>query len=309
MKTTSLRSFATLASWRFNLFSSASTVIDRRYKLGERHSRSPRLRVSLRSVNLLRSLATLASWRFNLFPSASTVIDRRYKLGASRHPTFKIQHSKITILCILGVLAFQSFAAASTTWTGPTWNVSTVVPDNDDVGITDIRTISIPGLDEIENVTVNLHFTGGWNGDLYAYLLHDSGFSVLLNRPGRSLSALDGSATVGMAITFDDSAVSDIHTAIPMSGGSVSGTYQPDGRETDPYNTLNTDARTAMLADFIGLDPNGTWKLFVADQSAGEESTLQSWSLTITAVPEPSAVMLAALGLFPLFRRKRVCSH
>lgn len=257
-----------------------------------------------------------AALRFNLFSLASRADGDKWADRGGSRPTVSPRlgvsfHSNnpLRLLCVLCGFAVSSSVFASTTWTGPTWNVSTVIPDNDDVGITDIRTISIPGLDEIENVTVNLNFTGGWNGDIYAYLLHDSGFSVLLNRPGRSLGALDGSATVGMDITFDDSAVSDIHTALPMSGGAITGFYQPDGRETDPYNTLNTDARTAMLADFIGLDPNGTWKLFVADQSAGETSTLQSWSLTITAVPELSSVMLAALGLFPLFRRKRVCSH
>ena len=86
----------------------------------------------------------------------------------------------------------------------------------------------------------------------------DTGFAVLLNRPGRSLSTPDGSPTVGMNITFEDSAFSDIHTAIPMSGGSVSGTYQPDGRNIDPHDVLNTDARTAMLSSFNGLDGNGT---------------------------------------------------
>lgn len=195
--------------------------------------------------------------------------------------------------------------AASTTWNGPTWTVSTAIPDNDDVGFSDTRTISIPGITEIESVTVDLNFTGGWNGDLYAYLVHGSGFAVLLNRPGRSLTASDGSATAGMAITIADSATMDIHTAIPMSGGSVNGTYQPDGRITDPYNTLDTDARPAMLADFIDLDANGTWTLFVADQSAGGVSTLQSWNLTVTGVPEPGTALLAVLGLLPLLQRRR----
>jgi subtilisin-like proprotein convertase family protein len=208
------------------------------------------------------------------------------------------------LLGALCIVAVHSSCFAATTWS-QTWNVSTAIPDNDDVGFSDTRTINIPDITEIESVSVSLNFTGGWNGDLYAYLVHGDGFAVLLNRPGRSLTHTDGSATVGMDITFDDSAVSDIHTAIPMSGGSVSGTYQPDGRETDPYNTLNTDARTAMLADFIGLDPSGEWKLFVADQSPGEESTLQSWSLTITAVPEPSAALLGMLGALLLLWRRR----
>jgi subtilisin-like proprotein convertase family protein len=196
-------------------------------------------------------------------------------------------------------------AAASMTWVGPTWNVSTAIPDNDDVGLTDIRSISPAGITVIDSVTLTLNLTGGWNGDLYAYVVHGSGFSVLLNRAGRSVSHPDGSATVGMSITFDDSAVTDIHTAIPMSGGSVTGIYQPDGRTTDPYFTLNTAPRPAVLSTFTGLDPAGSWTLFIADQSPGAQSTLQSWSLTIQGIPEPSALLMAMLGCLPLLMRNR----
>jgi subtilisin-like proprotein convertase family protein len=222
----------------------------------------------------------------HLFSSASTVTGRRY--------------IQVFAYVILG-----SMAQASTIWNGTTWNVSTDIPDNDDVGITDTRTVSIVDITGIECVTVLLNVTGGWNGDLYAYLVHGSGFSVLLNRPGRSVTALDGSPTGGMAITFDDRAASDVHTAIPTSGGAVTGIYQPDGRITDPYFALDTDPRPAMLSNFIGLDPNGTWTLFVADQSAGQTSTLQSWSMTITGVPEPSAALLGGLGVLLLLRRRR----
>ena len=227
--------------------------------------------------------------KFSLLNLAAAVMDRRY--------------SSI-LLGVLGVLAVNSSSFAATIWNGPTWTVSTAIPDNDDVGFTDTRNVSIPGMTEIVSVTVNLNFSGGWNGDLYAYLVHGSGFSVLLNRPGRSTGAPDGSATVGMDITFDDGAFSDIHTAIPMSGGSVNGIYQPDGRSTDPLVVLNTDARPAMLSNFIGIDPNGLWTLFVADQSAGETSTLQSWSMSITAVPEPGVAAFAILGSGLLLRRR-----
>ena len=33
---------------------------------------------------------------------------------------------------------------------------------------------------------MTLNLSGGWNGDLYAYLVHNSGFAVLLNRVGRN---------------------------------------------------------------------------------------------------------------------------
>lgn len=256
--------------------------------------------------NLISSLAHLAAWRFNLFASASTFTERRYKASRADGDKWARRGGHaLPILCVLSVFAVTPFAAASTTWNGPTWNVSTAIPDNNDVGLVSTQTVSATGITEIESVTVTINLSGGWNGDLYAYLVHDSGFSVLLNRPGRSLSNLDGSAASGMSITFDDSALSDIHTAMPMSGGSVSGTYQPDGRITDPLAVLNTDLRPAMFADFIGIDSNGSWTLFIADQSAGETSTLQSWSLNIVGVPEPSAAMLGVLGMLLLLRRKR----
>lgn len=197
-----------------------------------------------------------------------------------------------------------SVASAATTWTN-SWNVSATIPDNDDAGYTSSQVVSDAGLVEIQNVTVNLNFTNGWNGDLYAYLVHGSGFAVLLNRPGRSITSPDGSGTVGLAITLDDSAFTDIHTSIPDSGGVFSGTYQSDGRNIDPYNVVTTDPRSATLASFFGTNGNGTWTLFVADQAAGDTSTLDSWGLTITAVPEPRAALLGGLGLLVLLWRRR----
>jgi subtilisin-like proprotein convertase family protein len=210
---------------------------------------------------------------------------------------------------LISFFALLPVAASAATTYSNTWTVSTAIPDGDDVGYTNTQNVWAAGLTEIQNVTVNLNFTGGWNGDLYAYLVHGSGFSVLLNRPGRSLSSPDGSATVGMEITFDDSAILDIHTAIPLNSGSVAGTYQPDGRNTDPHDALGTDARSAMLSSFNGLDANGSWALFVADQSAGDTATLQSWSLSVTGVPEPGSPLIAFLGLITVLHRRREIPH
>lgn len=125
--------------------------------------------------------------------------------------------------------------------------------------------------------------------------------------PLRLLCVLSGFALTssGFASTTWNGPTWNVTTAIPISGGAVTGTYQPDGRATDPLTVLNTDARPAMLADFIGLDPNGNWTLFVADQNPGDTSTLQSWTLTIKAVPEPSAALLSLLGAVLLLRRSR----
>ena len=244
----------------------------------------------------LRPFVNFTTFQFKFFPSTSLTIGCKWKGPANR---------ALPLLGALGLLAFQSIAAASTTWNGPTINVSTEIPDNDDLGITTTHMVFDSGISQIDSVTVTINLTGTWNGDLYAYLAHDSGFSILLNRPGRSLDNPDGSASSGMVITFADSASSDIHTAIPMSGGSFTGTYQPDGRITDPLTVLDTDSRTAMLSSFSGLNADGSWTLFIADQSPGETSTLQSWSMTITGVPEPSTTMLGCVVMMVLLRRKR----
>lgn len=193
------------------------------------------------------------------------------------------------LLTLCALLPLSVFA--STTITG-SWTVSSAIPDNDDVGYTDTRTLSATRITDIQNVSVELNFSGGWNGDLYAYLVHDTGFAVLLNRPGRSLTTPDGSASQGLSITLDDSYAFDIHTAIPLSG-SVSGNYQPDGRTADPLLVLDTDSRTAMLSSFEGMGANGSWTLFVADQSAGSTAILESWGMTVSGSYSPGVQTVA----------------
>ena len=140
-----------------------------------------------------------------------------------------------------------------------------------------------------------LSLAGGYNGDLYGYLMHGSGFTVLLNRVGRTGSAPLGYGDAGLNVTFDDEAVgpADIHAYQSVSSYSVSGgtAWRPDARDVNPATVLATDVRSAFLSSFVGGDPNGEWTLFVADLSGGEVSEVTSWGLVI-AVPEPGQVLV-----------------
>ena len=48
------------------------------------------------------------------------------------------------------------------------------------------------------------------------------------------------------------------------------------------------------------MNPNGSWTLFFADMSAGEQSQVVSWELDISAVPEPVNIALAIFGAVAL---------
>jgi subtilisin-like proprotein convertase family protein len=183
--------------------------------------------------------------------------------------------------------------------------VNTLIPDANTTGLTstqNVSGISIAG--GIQRLEVTLNITGGWNGDLYAYLAFGDGFAVLLNRVGSSSSDPYGYGDAGFNITLSDAATTDIHLYGGNSGTQLVGTFQPDGRNVDPQLVVGTDPQTAMLSSFIGLDPNGTWTLFVADFATGYQSTLVNWSLTVVTVPEPTSLQfltvfggLAAAGI------------
>jgi hypothetical protein len=143
----------------------------------------------------------------------------------------------------------------------------------------------------IQDVNVRLEITGGYNGDLYGYLVHSSGFSVLLNRVGTGSGGEPqntyGFSTSGFgSITLDQSDDTSIHSVLdPQAGDKV---YRPDSG-TQGDGGLNA---------FKDLNPNGTWTLFLADLSGGEASTLVSWGLNIeaSAVPEPITWALVGFG-------------
>jgi len=195
--------------------------------------------------------------------------------------------------------------------------LSVALPDGDPTGLADLRNIST-SITSIDDISVSLNVSGTWNGDIYATLQHDSGFAVLLNRVGRTgntgIGAF-GSGDDGFDVIFNDSpGAIDIH-GFGSGGGLVSGTFGSDGREVDPDLVLDASPRTALLDNFLGLDPNGDWTLFLADLSGGDQHVLQDWSMAITgteggmAVPDggSSALILtfALAGLLGFKHAKR----
>ena len=159
------------------------------------------------------------------------------------------------------------------------------IPDDDPNGVASTLTVSDwhSGW-TVTDVHVTLNVTGGWNGDLYAYLSHDGILVPLLNRVGTG-SGSEPQFSLGFSIsgfgtvTLDDASTSgNIHDIENPAGG----TYQPD-------------SGAASLANFNNSYANGSWTIFFADMSGGDQSTLVSWGLELEAAPEPVVV---GLGIF-----------
>lgn len=211
----------------------------------------------------------------------------------------------MTFKSAIAGLMFTAIAAGAQT-NSFTFSSGQSVPDGNTSGLAVSTNLS--GMSgNISSVTVSLNISGGYNGDLYAYLAGpNGGFSVLLNRVGVSNSASAfGYSDAGFNITLSDSAANSVQYyqsySPTFSGGQLTGLWQPEGVNIDPQSSPTTffnSPQTAMLSSFGGTDPNGAWTLYIADLSAGGQSTLLNWGLDIVTVPEPAsyALIVTAAG-------------
>ncbi len=193
-------------------------------------------------------------------------------------------------------------------------SVNSLIPDGNPIGMTSTANFSgISG--DISSVTVNLDITGGFNGDLYAYLAGPAGgFAVLLNRTGITAGNPYGYSDTGFNVTFSDGAPNihlyQVESPTFDGGGQLTQTWAPDGRNIDPLSmpaTFDSTSPTADLSSFTGDSADGTWTLFVADLSSGGQSTLASWGVAVVTTPEPQTWVLATggMGLLLALNRRR----
>ena len=170
------------------------------------------------------------------------------------------------------------------------FSTSTAIPVGNPVGVEISETVSsssIPAGMTVLGVTVGLNISGGYNGNLFAYLVAPNGSEVtLMNMPGVSQNGF-GASGAGMNITLQDGTVSNPDNIANIqnetSSSVLSGSYNAAG----------------SLSGFNGSLADGTWTLYFSDLgSGGGTSELNSWSLDITAVPEPvNVALIISLGL------------
>jgi len=192
--------------------------------------------------------------------------------------TLKIQLAVVTAAIILGGSVAEATIAFTQTspnnYSAAGSSLSQVIPDNNYSGVAYALSFGFSGV-TIRDISVMLNISGGYNGDIYAYLSHGSEIAYLL----AANPAVSGS---GFNITF----VEGTGSPIPTGGsGVLTGSYNP---AIDFATTFNT------------TDPNGAWTLFLADLSPGDTSTLNSFGVNVTGVPEPVNVALGAFGVLLL---------
>src|SRR5437016_5831158 len=188
------------------------------------------------------------------------------------------------ILAIFAAVAPAARADFYTTTFNSGFANSGSIPDGSLVGMQDSRTLSGVTFSSISDVDVRLTISGSWNGDLYGYLVHSSGFTVLLNRVGRTSGNSFGYSDGGFGVTFDDQSsqtvdfhryqTQSVYTSSAIQGGTH---WRPDGLNIDPASsgsTFDSTTPTALLSSFNGLNANGSWTLFMADVSGGAQNTL-----------------------------------
>ena len=141
--------------------------------------------------------------------------------------------------------------------------------------------MSVSGMSgAVSTVTVTFNgLTHSTLNDIDAMLVAPSGENLVL------LSDVGDPSTLTFAnnanLTFADSAANSVPT-----GNIPSGTYKPTNTGTgdtfpSPAPAPSTD--TTLTQAFTGIDPNGTWQLFIVDDTTGDVGTMAGgWALTIT---------------------------
>jgi uncharacterized repeat protein (TIGR01451 family) len=144
-------------------------------------------------------------------------------------------------------------------------------------------------------VTVTLsNLNHSYPSDVNVLLVAPSGAKTL----AMSHAGNQDQSTANLNLTFDDSAPAG---PLPETGQLASGVWQP-AAYTDLFPTptfpMNAPAGPypAALAALNGSDPNGSWSLYVLDDSAGDIGAISSgWSLTLSSITPIN--QLADLGL------------
>jgi uncharacterized repeat protein (TIGR01451 family) len=163
-----------------------------------------------------------------------------------------------------------------------------------------INIANVTGLITKATVTLN-NFGHQFPNDVEILMVAPSGEDVVL------MSGVGGGQSVSnLTLTFDDSATNSLPSSSLFGTGAgqlVSGTYLPtdDGLSLAFSSPAPVAPYGTVLGVVNGSSPNGTWALYVLDNTHGDDGSIaQGWSLNLTTVsPVNSAADLGVQLIQP----------
>lgn len=173
-------------------------------------------------------------------------------------------------------LTIDNSASASVTTSVSSGALSTIIPDDDPIGIvtSPLVTAGIPAGAVVTDISVNFNITHTWVGDLDINLIAPNGQN--LNLVGSLNGGTGGNGTDNFVNTVISSTST---TAISGAAAPRTGTYAAEKRAGfGPTGNVQTATDWPALLTTL----NGDWKLAIADFAGGDEGPLTSWSVTIT---------------------------
>jgi subtilisin-like proprotein convertase family protein len=208
-------------------------------------------------------------------------------------PLLALLAATLAAVAALGVVASAASAATFSNTTGITFNGGTCSGSAGQATTADTgkatpypSEISVSGLNSsVTDVNVTVSGLGHtFPDDIGLLLVSPAGQSVIL------MTDSGGEVNVGgINLTFDDAASG----ALPDFSRISSGTYLPsrgtsgfggDGCTTPASfpDTAPAGPYGSSLSVFNGTNPNGTWKLYVIDDSLADAGSISGWSLDIS---------------------------
>jgi len=203
--------------------------------------------------------------------------------------------------------------SADTVYVGP----GVAIPDNNAAGVTSV--INVADSYSIASLTITINMgppTHTWIGDLVLTLTHGATSIDLMRKVGSgTATGLGDSSDFGGSYVFTDAASTRLVDVANVAGAAVvvaPGNYRATNNifNGNGSPTFTGEQIVNINAAFAGANVNGAWTLTLADTASGDTASLGSWSIDVTAVPEPSAFALlgvmaaGALGVRAWRKRK-----
>jgi subtilisin-like proprotein convertase family protein len=143
-------------------------------------------------------------------------------------------------------------------------------------------TVNVSGLKQGKLLDLNVTLTNLSHGD-------PSDLNLLLEAPNgrRAMILSDAGAEFNITnrtIILDDQADAGLPFTFPLTSGTFKPTNFGPPSEDDFLPPAPAGEITEVkLSTFQGINPNGTWRLFIVDDAPVGSGGLGSWSLTIRA--------------------------